>query len=80
MDDGYSKVDKGRINDVSRINLNKALIASKSICKIFYHKNNKKFNGTGFFMIINKDLKCLISNYHIIDEDFINQNINIKWK
>ena len=46
----------------------------KSICKIYY--NNKQ--GTGFFMLIENNLKCLITNYHIISKNLINDNIIIK--
>ena len=75
---GNSRIDEGPIIDARIFYVNKALKASKSVCKIFYQKNNKKFSVTGFFMIINKDLKCLISNYYIINEDLINKSINIK--
>ena len=75
---GNSRIDEGLINDARIFYLNKALKASKSVCKIFYQKNNEKFSVTGFFMIINKDLKCLISNYYIINKDLINKSINIK--
>ena len=41
----------------------------KSICKI-----NGTKKGTGFFCYINyeeKDIPCLLTNYHILDEKFI---------
>jgi hypothetical protein len=51
---------------------------SKSICKITYINNeNKKVYGTGFF-ILYKSLKCLISVYHIINENIINKSIEIE--
>jgi len=51
---------------------------SKSICKITftYNKIHKGY-GTGFFMIY-KTLKCLISVYHIINENLINKSIEIE--
>ena len=48
---------------------------SKSICKIFYKENNKDINGTGFFMLLNNNMKCLITNYHVINENIDNINI-----
>ena len=51
---------------------------SKSICKITFTNNeNQKVYGTGFFMIY-KSLKCLISVYHIINENIINKSIEIE--
>ena len=47
--------------------------AVKSICKIIVNKevNNKiqESYGTGFFMNVSKTLKCLITNYHVIDPE-----------
>ena len=51
----------------------------QSICKI--HKNNGEETGTGFFCVINyknKDLKTLITNYHVIDDKYIAKNKIIK--
>ena len=46
-----------------------------SVCKI----ENKKGNGTGFFCSINDELKVLITNNHIIDEEIIlKSNSNFK--
>ena len=45
------------------------------ICKIY------KANGTGFFCYIpfeNKKLRVMVTNYHVIDEDFIKENNIIK--
>ena len=42
---------------------------SKSICKItFINNENQIIYGTGFFMLY-KSLKCLISVYHVINEN-----------
>ena len=46
----------------------------KSICKI-----KGKLIGTGFFCHINyenKDIPCLMTNYHILDNDYIKKNYN----
>ena len=48
----------------------------KSICKI-----KGKLTGTGFFCYINyedKDIPCLITNYHVLDDNFIKQNKKIE--
>ena len=48
----------------------------KSICKI-----KGKLTGTGFFCYINykeKDIPCLITNYHILNDNYIQQNKKIE--
>jgi len=51
---------------------------SKSICKItFINNEDQKVYGTGFFMIY-KASKCLISVYHVINENRINKTIEIE--
>ena len=52
--------------------------AMKSICKISYYYGNKTTFGTGFFMKYSDSLKLLITNYHIIFPDLINNNIQIE--
>ena len=52
--------------------------AMKSICKISYYYDNKTTFGTGFFMKYSDSLKLLITNYHIIFPDLINNNIQIE--
>ena len=50
----------------------------KSICKI-YKKNGKK--GTGFFCKIkygNKNIKVMITNYHLINDKYIKENDRIE--
>ena len=44
------------------------------ICKI----ENKNDKGTGFFCSINDNIKVLITNNHIIDEEIINENEKIE--
>ena len=49
---------------------------NKSICKISIKKKDKKNeNETGFFMNISKTRKYLITNYHVIKPDLINEDI-----
>ena len=50
-------------------------IVRKSICKIIIYINeNKGIRGTGFFILIN-NIKYLMTNYHNINKDTINNNI-----
>ena len=51
----------------------------KSICKIIIKGINKNvIYGTGFFMKISNSFKCLITNYHVISPNVINQNIQLE--
>ena len=38
---------------------------------------NQKNNGTGFFMKISNSIKYLITNYHVINPDLINEDIEM---
>ena len=59
--------------------MNIANKAMKSICKIFIKGiNENNIYGTGFFMKISNSLKCLITNYHVISPQVINQNIELE--
>ena len=61
-----------------RIALNTLNNISKSICKIVYEINEKKFIGTAFFMILNNNQKGIITNYHNIHKDLIDKYIEIE--
>ena len=52
----------------------------KSICKFTIKMNggNDYYNGTGFFMNINDSKKYVLTNYHIISEKIINENIEVQ--
>ena len=52
----------------------------KSICKIIIKSKNNiiKGAGTGLFMNISNSLKYLITNYHIINPEIINEPIEIE--
>ena len=51
----------------------------KSICKISIKMKDQKIkNGTGFFMNISNSIKYLITNYHVINPDLINEYIEIE--
>ena len=58
------------------INVNIIQRATQSLCKIIIKRINGNIAyGTGFFMKISNSLKCLITNFHVISPDVINQNI-----
>ena len=52
--------------------------ASKSICKITIKRNPSNINATGFFMEISDTKKYLITNYHIINQSNIYDDIEIE--
>ena len=54
---------------------NKAL---ESICKITVKTNKGILYGTGFFMNYSDSLKCLMTNYHVINPNVENENIEIE--
>ena len=58
--------------------MNIANKATKSICKITIKTKRKSFYGTGFFMNITNSKKYLITNYHIISKEVINDDIIIE--
>ena len=72
-----SRIREKRAGDAVKIPVIDIIKTIKSICKIIYKENNVTVQGTGFFMLIN-GIKYLITNYHNITENLINQNINIE--
>ena len=52
--------------------------AIKSICKITIKKNPENIYGTGFFMKISDNQEYLLTNYHIVSQDNINDDIEIE--
>ena len=50
----------------------------KSICKIIIKRKGDILYGTGFFMKISESLKFLFTNYHVINQDFINDRIELE--
>ena len=63
-----SRIREKRAGDAVKIPVNDIIKTTKSICKIIYKENDVKFQGTGFFMLIN-GIKYLITNYHNITEN-----------
>ena len=49
-----------------------------SICKITVETDKGKLYGTGFFMNYSDSLKCLLTNYHVINPSLENENIKIE--
>ena len=58
------------------ISLSVSDFVKESICKITFIGENK--TGTGFFMNISDTLKCLITNYHVINPYAKLENIEIE--
>ena len=50
----------------------------KAICKITVETNKEIIYGTGFFMNYSDSLKCLMTNYHVINPSVENENIEIQ--
>ena len=50
----------------------------ESICKITVKTNKGILYGTGFFMNYSDSLKCLMTNYHVINPNVENENIEIE--
>ena len=71
------RIRENRAGDAVKIPVIDIIKTIKSICKIIYKENNVTVQGTGFFMLIN-GIKYLITNYHNITENLINQNVNIE--
>ena len=67
---------KGAVDYVTVKQTQKILMQmEKSICKI-----KGKLTGTGFFCLIkyeNKDIPCLMTNYYVLDKEYIKKNIKI---
>jgi len=74
---GNSRTEEIRTNNSCKISVDIIFETRKSICNINYKMNNEQINGTGFFMLVN-DIKYLVTNYHVISETLINNNIKIK--
>ena len=61
------------------IPMNIANKVMKSICKIIILNNSGNNSlGTGFFMIISDSLKCLVTNYHVLNPVLIHFDIEIE--
>ena len=73
-----SKIKEQVAGDHKPVPLEDANELSKSICKILtIRAGNKRNSGTGFFMDY-KSLKCLITNYHVISNDLMYENIELE--
>ena len=66
------------LNEHPGIPMKLAKKAEKSICKISYVYDNKQKFGTGFFMKFSDSLKLLITNYHILNQNLMNIQIQIE--
>ena len=61
------------------ISLKTLLKVSKSICKIIVSYNNENWNGSGFFLKLklNREINCLLANFHIISQNIVGAKSNI---
>ena len=75
---GVNKKNKELFAGHKPIPMNIANQVLKSICKITIKKKNVNIYGTGFFMNISDSLQYLITNYHNINENTINEFIEIE--
>jgi hypothetical protein len=66
------------LNDHKPVPLNIDIKVMKAICKIIIETNNGTLYGTGFFMNYSDSLKCLVTNYHVINPSLENENIEIE--
>ena len=55
-----------------------AIKVLESICKITVNTKKGILYGTGFFMNCSDKLKCLMTNYHVINPSVENENIEIE--
>ena len=70
--------EEGFFSDHKPIPINIINKALKSICKITIRQKKRIIYGTGFFMKIDNSKKYLITNYHIISKETINENIELE--
>ena len=66
------------LNEHKPVPLNIAFEVMKAICKITIKTIKGKLYGTGFFMNYSDSLKCLITNYHVINPSLENEKIEIE--
>ena len=74
VEDKVTRINEKYTGHASKVPVKIINKISKSICRILY----EKISGTGFFMLLNDSLKCIITNYHIISKELINKIINIE--
>ena len=74
----YEVEDEIHCGVAKAIPLKKVFELMKSICKIEYYLDNKKYSGTGFFMeLLDIRKNVLITNFHVIIERVINEKTEI---
>ena len=74
----YSKILEKDIDGNISVPVNIIIKATKSVCKITIKGNEGKIYGTGFFMKVSNTKKYLVTNYHVISEKNINDDIEIE--
>ena len=66
------------LNEHKPVPLNIAYKVMKAICKIIIETKKETLYGTGFFMNYSDSLKCLVTNYHVINPSLENEKIEIE--
>ena len=61
-----------------QIDINIAMKAMKSICKLSILYKDGNHIGNGFFMKISEPLRYLVTNYHVLNPQLINKSIKIE--
>ena len=56
---------------------NRIFTINKSLCRVAIQSKKDESNGIGFFMNIKNNMKCLITNYQNITQNFIDSKRNI---
>ena len=75
---GANKRKKEVLNEHKPIDIDIINAMRKCICKIKIARKEKICYGTGFFMKISDTERYLITNYHVIDSDTLNEKIEIE--
>ena len=73
-----NKRDLEVLNDHKPVPLNIANKVMKAISKIIIETKKETLYGTGFFMNYSDSLKCLVTNYHVINPSLENEKIEIE--
>ena len=72
------KILHGEITGNGPIQKDIAIKVMKSICKIKVINKEANRYGTGFFVKLSGFLKCLITNYHVLNPNFIDSKIELE--
>ena len=71
-------VSQWRLGCNKAVSIEIILEAFKSACKIIIRQNQKDIYGTGFFMKLLENQRCLIANNHVISQNNIYNDVEIE--